>query len=72
MRGGVRTDTLCSMSNRRGIRYWGPALIVIGVIGGIVTTAIARDEVLWWSLSGCALVLLTGVALVGASRLDQS
>lgn len=56
---------------RKGMRYWGPVLIVVGVVLIGLAISVLRDLALWWALSICSLFLLAGVSLIGASRLDD-
>lgn len=52
------------------MRYWGPVLIVIGVtIAGLAWSAF-QGVILYWSLATSAALVLFGVTLVGAARLD--
>ncbi|WP_405375996.1 MULTISPECIES: hypothetical protein [unclassified Microbacterium] len=53
---------------RTRIDYWGPALVVIGVIAIAVSAAVIPDPVRWWAISFSALVGLSGLALVGYVR----
>lgn len=56
---------------RRGMRYWGPVLIVIGVtLAGLAWFA-WQGVVLYWCLAISAAFVLFGVTLVGAARLDD-
>jgi hypothetical protein len=55
---------------RKGMRYWGPALITVGVAAAIVGSWIFRDMALYWFLAICSALVLAGITLVAASRLE--
>lgn len=52
------------------MRYWGPALIAVGVIiaGAALVAWNAHLVAMLWALSMAALVLIAGVSLTVASR----
>ena len=56
---------------RAGRRYWGPALIVIGVMGAGIAIAALRDFPLYWMLAISAVVVLSGITLIASTRIDD-
>lgn len=57
------------MGNRqRRQRYWGPVLVAVGVLAGIISTDAVKGAALAWALGACAVLILTGITLIAAAR----
>ncbi len=63
-----RPAMLGRMSDK-ALGYWGPALIVVGLLAGALFTALLRDMALYWSVVGAAAVAIAGLVLLAYKRI---
>lgn len=54
---------------RTRIGYWGPALIVLGLIALAVSLALFHPPVIAWAVMICITVALVGIVLVAYQRI---
>lgn len=55
---------------RKGMGYWGPALVVIGLVGAAISWAGIRGDALAWWMSAWGVMVLVGIVLTAAARQD--
>lgn len=53
----------------KALGYWGPTLIVVGVVAGIVFTALLRDMALYWAVVTAIVIAATGLVLLAYKRI---
>lgn len=53
----------------KALSYWGPALIVIGVIAGALFTALLRDMALYWAVVGAIVIVISGLVMLAYKRI---
>jgi len=57
------------MPERRGSRYWGPVLVVLGVIAVLAASAALSGTALYWAVVAGIVLALSGVITVAYRRL---
>lgn len=55
--------------NGRGIAYWGPALVVVGLMAAAVSFLVFRDQALYWAVAASVAVFLAGAVITAYQRI---